>query len=224
VPGYLQRIRRICERNDVLLIADEVMCGSGRTGQYFAHTHDAVLPDIVTLAKGIAGGYMPLAAVVVRQHLFDRLRESGFPYGHTYIGHATACSAGVAVAKAIDDAGLLERTQIMGERFLARLREAFRDHPFIGDIRGRGLFIGLELMQDRTSRAGFADRSNLAAELRLAALEQGLICYPGSIEVDGLTVPHVMLAPPMIVEDPHFDECIEKLSAALGGTLVSAST
>lgn len=218
-PGYLQRIREICNDCDILWIADEIMCGSGRTGRYFAHQHDGVLPDIVTLAKGIGGGYMPLAAVVLRERLFSCLRQPGFVHGHTYIGHAAACAAGLAVMGVIDRRALLDRTTTMGALLLQRLVDAFGDHPHIGDIRGRGLFAGIELVSDRSSRAGFAGRRTLPDELRLAALDAGLVCYPGGINVDGHTVPHVMLAPPMILDECHIEECIDKLKVAIDGAI-----
>lgn len=222
VDGYLRRIRDICDRHEILLIADEIMCGSGRTGRYFAHAHDDVLPDIVTLAKGIGGGYMPLAAVVVRRRVCEPLERAGFVHGHTYIGHAAACAAGVAVADVIDRHDLLARTEEMGARLRSALDDAFGEHPNVGDIRGRGLFVGMELVADRDSRRGFWDAKQLAGELRIAAMDRGLICYPGSIEVDGRTVPHVMLAPPMIVSEADIGECVERLSSTIEGVLPGA--
>jgi len=218
-PGYLQRVRKICDRHNILLIADEIMCGSGRTGTYFAHEHDGIKPDIVTLAKGIGGGYQPLAAAIVGSKVAGHLTNFGFAHGHTYTGHATACAAGVAVQEALDQYGLLEQTRSTGERFLALLRDAFADHPRVGEIRGSGLFIGIELVADTATRAGFADGPGLPDELRLAAMEQGLIVYPGGILVDDLMVPHILLAPPMIAQDRHLLECIDKLSAAISATL-----
>ena len=219
--GYLRRIREICDRYEVLFIADEIMCGSGRTGRYFAHAHDEVLPDIVTLAKGIGGGYMPLAAVVVRQRVYGHLERSGFVHGHTYVGHAAACAAGVAVMGVIERNGLLERTETMGASLRAALEDAFREHPHVGDIRCRGLFAGIELVADRASRRGFVDAGYLPGELRMAALDRGLICYPGGIDVDGRTVPHIMLAPPMIVSESQIGDGIERLAAAIDQTLGS---
>jgi adenosylmethionine-8-amino-7-oxononanoate aminotransferase len=214
-PGYLQRIRDICDNNDILMIADEIMCGSGRTGNYFAHQFDGVTPDIVTVAKGIGGGYQPLAAAVIGSGVASVLTESGFAHGHTYIGHATACAAGVAVQQALDRYDLLQRTQALGERFLSLLRDAFAHHPHVGDVRGRGLFVGIELVHEVATREGFADRRGLPEELRILAMEQGLICYPGGILVNDKTVPHIMLAPPMIAEDRHLLECVDKLTATL---------
>ncbi|MGH8222675.1 MAG: aspartate aminotransferase family protein [Woeseiaceae bacterium] len=217
--GYLQRVREICNRHDVLLVADEIMCGSGRTGRYFAHEHDGALPDLVTLAKGIGGGYQPLAAVVIREHVASAFADTGFAHGHTYIGHASACAAGVAVQQVLDRNGLLERTAVMGAAFLAMLGEAFAEHRRVGEVRGRGLFCGIELVKDRANKEGFANGSGLPDALRLAAMDEGLICYPGGIQVDGHTVPHIMLAPPMLVEERHMAECIDKLRKVLQRTL-----
>ncbi|MDH5215298.1 MAG: aspartate aminotransferase family protein [Gammaproteobacteria bacterium] len=212
-PGYLAQVREICDRHNVLLIADEIMCGSGRSGSYFAHQHDSVVPDMVTLAKGIGGGYQPLAAVVIRQNIAGELHRAGFAHGHTYVGHATACAAGVAVQQVLDRDKLLVRTREMGGIFLSMLRDAFGHHAHVGDIRGRGLFFGIELVRDRETRRGFDNGRQLPDQLRLSAMDEGLICYPGSIEVEGRTVPHIMMAPPMIVEERHFSECIGKLKS-----------
>jgi adenosylmethionine-8-amino-7-oxononanoate aminotransferase len=218
-PGYLAQVREICDRFEILFIADEIMCGSGRTGTFFAHEHDRVRPDIVTLAKGIGGGYQPLAAAVIGSKIASVLRNSGFAHGHTYIGHAAACAAGVAVQDVMDRDNLLERTRMMGERFLALLQSQFSDHPNVGDIRGRGLFIGIELVSDPETKAGFRDRPGLPEGLRVTAMRHGLIVYPGGIIVDGCTVPHIMIAPPMIVEDRHLIECVDKLSAVIRETI-----
>lgn len=218
-PGYLARVREICDQYEVLFVVDEIMCGSGRTGTFFAHERDRVKPDIVTLAKGIGGGYQPLAATIVGSKIATVLCKSGFAHGHTYVGHATACAAGVAVQDVMDRDDLLERTRIMGDRLLSLLEDRFANHPYVGDIRGRGLFIGVELVSNKETKAGFADRSRLPEELRLTAMKHGLIVHPGGILVDGLTVPHIMLAPPMIVEDRHLVECVDKLSATLGETI-----
>ncbi len=208
-PGYLARVREICDRNDVLLIADEIMCGSGRTGDYFAHAYDGVRPDIVTLAKGIGGGYQPLSAVVLGNRIATTLSDSGFSHGHTYIGHATACAAGLAVQKLIDRDDLLCRTRSMGTRLLALLREAVGDHPMVGDIRGRGLFAAIELVRDRESRAGFENGGQLPARLQAAAMDEGLLVYAGGLCVDREFVPHILLAPPMIAEEKHLRSCAE---------------
>jgi adenosylmethionine-8-amino-7-oxononanoate aminotransferase len=223
VAGYFERIREICTANDILLIADEIMCGSGRTGHFFAHRHFNVRPDIVTLAKGIGGGYQPLAAVVLASAVADELENAGFAHGHTYVGHAAACAAGVAVLDVMQRDELLVRTRNLGAVLDSTLRERFASHEFVGDIRSIGLFAGIELVRDRGSKAGFSDRPRLAEELRQAAMEEGLVCYPGSIAIDGKTVPHVMLAPPMIATAGDIEEGIERLSRVIDRVLAVTS-
>lgn len=215
VPAYLARIREICDRHEVLLIADEVMCGSGRTGTYFAHEHDGVVPDMVTLAKGLGGGYQPLAATILSAAIAETLTHAGFTHGHTYVGHPTACAAGVAVQRVLERDDLLTRTGMLGRKLLALLEEAFAGHPQVGDVRGRGLFAAVELVSDRETRAGFENRASLPEELCTAAMAQGLICYPGGLMLEGRMVPHVLLAPPMIATEQELGEGVEKLVSTL---------
>lgn len=214
-PGYLRRIREICDRHDILWVADEIMCGSGRTGTYFAFERDRARPDIATLAKGIGGGYQPLAATLLSGRIAEVLRQSGFAHGHTYIGHPVACAAGLAVQDVLDRDGLLQRTAEYGRRFGEFLQDRFAEHPRVGDLRGRGLFRALELVSDRASRAGFPAAADLPARLMRLAMEAGLICYPGGIRIDDACVPHIMLAPPMILEESHMLECADKLATVL---------
>jgi adenosylmethionine-8-amino-7-oxononanoate aminotransferase len=218
-PGYFERVRDICSRHDVLLIADEVMCGSGRTGRYFAFEHDAFRPDIVTLAKGIGGGYLPLAAAILSETIASTLERSGFAHGHTYIGHPVACAAGLAIQDVIDNEDLLPKAQKLGAVFADMLQHHLGKHARVGDIRYRGLFAGVELVSDRSTRAGFEIAGNMAEQLRLAAMEQRLICYPSSILVDGKTVPHVMLAPPLIAREEDLEEGISRLARSIDQVL-----
>jgi adenosylmethionine-8-amino-7-oxononanoate aminotransferase len=185
--NYFEHIRDICDWHDILLIADEVMCGSGRTGTYFAFEQESFRPDIVTLAKGIAGGYQPLAAALISGRVAAMLTDAGFAHGHTYIGHAAACAAG--------------------------------DHPNVGEIRVRGLFAALEFVSDRASRAGFEDGRSMPDDLRQAAMREGLICYPAAISVDDRTVPHILLAPPMIADQRHLEQGIIKLANTVNRVL-----
>jgi len=218
-PGYLRRIREICDRHDILWIADEIMCGSGRTGTYFAFEHDGERPDIATLAKGIGGGYQPLAATVLSGSIAESLHRYGFAHGHTYIGHPVACAAGLAVQQVLERDQLLARTRSSGRQFEKLLRDRFGNHPNVGDIRGRGLFWALELVSDRSSQRGFAGGGSLPGQLQRAAMGLGLICYPSGIEVDGACVPHIMLAPPMIVEESHMLQATDILAKVLDRVL-----
>uniref|UniRef100_UPI002596377B aspartate aminotransferase family protein n=1 Tax=uncultured Cobetia sp. TaxID=410706 RepID=UPI002596377B len=148
VPGYFRRIREVCDRYGVLLILDEVMCGMGRTGSLFAAEQEGVTADLITIAKGLGAGYQPIGATLVSQRIRDAIANGSgfFQHGHTYIGHATACAAALAVQQTIEARDLLTRVNVLGEGLKARLNERFAHHPHVGDIRGRGLFQGLELV------------------------------------------------------------------------------
>jgi adenosylmethionine-8-amino-7-oxononanoate aminotransferase len=217
--NYFEHIRDICDWHDILLIADEVMCGSGRTGTYFAFEQESFRPDIVTLAKGIAGGYQPLAAALISGRVAAMLTDAGFAHGHTYIGHAAACAAGVAVQEVIERDKLLARTRQMGTSLSELLNDHFADHPNVGEIRVRGLFAALEFVSDRASRAGFEDGRSMPDDLRQAAMREGLICYPAAISVDDRTVPHILLAPPMIADQRHLEQGIIKLANTVNRVL-----
>lgn len=209
--GYLQRVREICDRHGLLLIFDEIMCGSGRTGTFFAHQHEQVRPDIVTLGKGISAGYAPLAATVFAAGVASVLEGSGFAHGHTYVAHPLSCAAGLAVLEVMQRDDLLSRCRRLGLQLGGLLSERFAGHPQVAEVRGRGLFWALELVSDRVTLSGFSQHPGLEARLREAALQRGLIVYPGSINVAGATVPHILLAPPMTSEPRHFEQCAEAL-------------
>jgi adenosylmethionine-8-amino-7-oxononanoate aminotransferase len=223
VPGYFRRIREICDRHGILLILDEVMCGMGRTGYLFACEHDGVRPDILCVAKGLGAGYQPIGAMLCSGAIFDALAEGSgfFQHGHTYIGHPAATAAGLAVVRAIVGRGLVERVREMGEVLDSRLRAAFAQHAHVGDIRGRGLFRGLELVEDRASKAPFEPSRRVAAKVKAAAFEAGLVCYPMSGTIDGRRGDHVLLAPPFIISGAEIDELVEKISRGIGRALAA---
>ena len=216
VPGYFEEIRRICDRHNVLFIADEVMCGSGRCGTFYMHDQEGVLPDLVTIAKGLGGGYQPIGAVICRDFICEALRKdtAAFAHGHTYIGHALACAAGVAIQKCLDG-GVLDSVSGKGLRLLQLLNERFGEHPHVGDIRGRGLFVGIEFVLDRNNRAAFPLEDRIPAKLKKSAMANGVICYPGGGTVDGRRGAHMLLAPPFIAEDTHFEEFADRLDSIL---------
>jgi len=215
--GYFRRIREICDQYDVLLILDEVMCGCGRTGTYFAFEQDDVLPDIVTIAKGIGGGYQALAATICRDTIHQQVVDAHgeFAHGHTYIGHATACVAGVAVQRELDDACLLHNVDERGRQLRSALADAFTEHPHVGDIRGRGLFVGIELVRHRETREPAPFSAGLPGLLKNKAMDAGLICYPGGGGADGRNGAHILLAPPFVYESAHVDELVGKLQTVL---------
>ena len=215
VPGYFKKIREICDRNNILLILDEVMSGSGRSGTYFAFEQDGVVPDIVTIAKGLGGGYQAIGATIVRDFIHDAVIEkfNFFEHGHTYIGHATACAAAMAVSDVLDRDELLANVRTIGAQLQSELQLALGDHPNVGDIRGRGLFIGVELVADRESKAP-ADRS-LSGRIKQVAMDHGLVIYPGGGTADGHAGAHVLLAPPFIYDSSNVDELVTKLQLVL---------
>ena len=221
VPGYLARIREICDRHGVLLILDEVMCGMGRTGHLFACAEDGVAPDMLTIAKGLGAGYQPIGALLVQGRIHDAIAAGSgfFQHGHTYMGHALAAAGAGAVLRAIHDRGLLGRVRQMGERLDQALRDRLGAHPHVGDIRGRGLFRGVELVADRATKAPFDPARRLHARVKAAALEAGLICYPMGGTLDGTAGDHILLAPPFIITDAQIDELTEKLSRAVDRAL-----
>ncbi len=217
VDGYYQRVREICDQYGVLLILDEVMCGMGRTGHLFACDHDGVAPDILCIAKGLGAGYQPIGAMLCSGKIYDAIRNGSgfFQHGHTYIGHPVATAASLAVVTELTERDLPARAGVMGEKVQSALEAAFGQHPNVGDIRGRGLFRGVELVADRDSKTPFDPALGVAAKIKKAAVAEGLICYPMSGTRDGKRGDHVLLAPPFIIEDGQIDEMVNKLSKAV---------
>jgi hypothetical protein len=223
VPGYFRRIRDICDRYGVLLILDEVMCGMGRTGSLFACEQEGIRPDLVCIAKGLGAGYQPIGAVMVSDHIYEAVRSGSgfFQHGHTYLGHPIACAASLAVQRVIEEDGLLERVRRMGAVLNDALIERFGNHRHVGDIRGRGLFRGIELVEDRSTKRPFDPGLKLHARIKAEAMQRGLICYPGGGTVDGKFGDHVLLAPPFIVEKQHIEQIVDRLGGAIDAALQS---
>jgi adenosylmethionine-8-amino-7-oxononanoate aminotransferase len=217
-PGYAQRVREICSRHGVLLIADEVMCGAGRTGTWRALEQDGVVPDIMAVAKGLAGGYLPLGATVYSRAIAAVLEaaDGGPLTGHTFSGHTAACAAGVAVQTIIERDRLLERVRAAGAQFQPALREALARYEAVGDVRGRGFLIGVELVADRATRAPYPAERALAETIGRCAFEDGLICYASGGNVDGVEGDTILLAPPFIATDAELEEIIERFARAVG--------
>jgi adenosylmethionine-8-amino-7-oxononanoate aminotransferase len=223
VPGYLARIRDICTRHGVLLILDEVMCGMGRTGHLFACAEDGVTPDMITIAKGLGAGYQPIGALLVQGRIYDAIAAGSgfFQHGHTYMGHAMAAAAANAVLDEIAAEDLLTRVQVQGARLDAALRATLGQHPHVGDIRGRGLFRGVELVADRETKTPFDPARKLHARIKAEAFAAGLICYPMGGTLDGQRGDHVLLAPPFIISDAEVDELVAKLALAIDRALAA---
>jgi adenosylmethionine-8-amino-7-oxononanoate aminotransferase len=220
-PGYFRRIREICDRHGVLLIADEVMCGMGRCGSLFAIADEGVTPDIITIAKGLGAGFQPIGAMMASGRVADALRQGSglLQHGHTYMSHAVACAGALAVLDVIEEEQLLGAVQRQGAALDAALRAAFGDHPHIGDIRGRGLFRTLEIVRDRDSKAPFDPALKLAARIKAEAQARGLICYPSSGTADGVAGDHVLLAPPFTISDEEIAQLVSMLRGTLSAVL-----
>ena len=221
VPGYFKRVREICDRHGVLLVLDEVMCGMGRCGTLWAFEDEGIVPDMVTIAKGLGAGYQPIGALIVAKTIYDAIvAGSGFfQHGTTYLGHAAACAGALAVQRRLRHDGVLARVKPMGELLEQALRSRFAEHPQVGDIRGRGLFWALELVQDRAAKRPFDPGRRLHARIKQAALDAGLLCYPMGGTLDGVQGDHVLLAPPFIIEPPQIGEILDKLERALRAAL-----
>ena len=221
VGDYLKQVRSICDRHGVLMILDEVMSGAGRTGTFLACDQDGVVPDIVTLGKGLGGGYQPIGAVVCTDEVYDTVaRGSGaLKHGQTYNAHPVGCAASLAVQRVIRQEALMERVQIAGTRLMTLLRDRFGDHPNVGDIRGRGLFQAIELVADRSTKAPFVPELALHQRAKADAFERGLLIYPSGGTIDGRLGDHILLAPPYNVTDDELDMIVSLLSETLDAIL-----
>ena len=217
VQGYFKRIEEICQKYGVLLILDEVMCGMGRTGYLYAAEADNISPDILCIAKGLGAGYQPIGAMLCTKKIYDVIGGGTgfFQHGHTYMGHPVACAAGLAVVQAIIDRDLLKSVKQRSAQLLNELKIMFKTHSNVGDIRGRGLFIGLELVEDRDTKKPFEPSLKIAANIKRTAFEAGLICYPMSGTRDGKWGDHILLAPPFVIDEKQVVELVEKVAVSL---------
>jgi adenosylmethionine-8-amino-7-oxononanoate aminotransferase len=217
VPGYFKRVREICDRHGILLILDEVMCGMGRTGTLHACEQEGIAPDIMAIAKGLGGGYMPIGAMLLNDKIFKTIADGSgvFQHSHTYTGHPLACAAALAVQRVIRRGNLLENVRTQGAYFARRLQERFSNHPFVGDVRGRGLFQGLELVADRGTKEPFDPQRKLHARIKREAMARGLMVYPMGGTMDGTRGDHVLLAPPFIIDSGAIDAIVERLGDAI---------
>lgn len=222
-PGYYTRIREICDKYGVLLILDEVMCGMGRTGHLFACNADDVVPDILCVAKGLGAGYQPIGAMLCSKKIYDIIAQGTgfFQHGHTYLGHPVAAAAALAVVQEMLDNDLIAQVNARGAYLETQLRRRFGQHAHVGDIRGRGLFWGVELVADRPTKTPFDPSLGLAGKLKKAAFAEGLICYPMPGTRDGRVGDHILLAPPFIASEAELDHALEMLSTALDKVLAT---
>ncbi|MEM5385723.1 aspartate aminotransferase family protein [Paraburkholderia phymatum] len=223
VREYFRKIRAVCDRYGVLLILDEIMSGMGRTGHLFACEEDGVSPDLLTIAKGLGAGYQPIGATLVSDRIYDAITEGSgfFQHGHTYIGHATACAAALEVQRVIADEHLLDNVKARGEQLRSLLREQYAQHPYVGDIRGRGLFVGVEMVKDRATKTPFDAKLKLHAAIKREAFQRGLMVYPMGGTVDGKIGDHVLLAPPFICTPGDIEQIVGRLKDAIEGALAA---
>jgi adenosylmethionine-8-amino-7-oxononanoate aminotransferase len=225
VPRYFRRVREVCDRHGVLLILDEVMCGMGRTGTLHACEQEGIAPDLMAIAKGLGGGYAPIGALLMQERIFDAVAEGSgaFQHSHTYMGHPLACAAALAVQRVIHRDGLLANVRAQGGALARRLKERFGNHPFVGDVRGRGLFQGVELVADRGSKEPFAPEHKLHARVKAEAMARCLMVYPMGGTVDGVRGDHVLLAPPFIIDESIVDTIVERLGDAIDAATMHCS-
>ncbi|WP_175819366.1 aspartate aminotransferase family protein [Burkholderia sp. BCC0419] len=224
VRTYLKKIRAVCDKYGVLLILDEIMSGMGRTGYLFACDEDGVAPDLLTIAKGLGAGYQPIGATLVSDRIYRTIVDGSgfFQHGHTYLGHATACAAALEVQRVIAEDKLLDNVKARGEQLRASLREHYGAHPHVGDVRGRGLFVGVELVRDRDTKVTFDPALKLHAAVKREAMQRGLMVYPMGGTIDGVHGDHILIAPPFVCTAQQIDTIVERLSGAIGAALASA--
>jgi len=217
VPGYFKRVREVCDRYGVLLILDEVMSGMGRTGTLHACEQEGIAPDLMAIAKGLGGGFAPIGAMLVSKPVFDAVSAASgaFPHSQTYVGHPLACAAGLAVQTVIQRDNLLANVQKQGAYLERRLSERFGNHHHVGDLRGRGLFRGVEIVEDRASKKPFDPALKLHARLKQTAMDHGLMIYPMGGTDEGKAGDHILLAPPFIVTERDVDEIVDILGVVI---------
>lgn len=217
VPGYLRAVREVCDRHDVLLILDEVMAGMGRTGHMFAYLEDGIVPDIVCVGKGLAAGYQPIAAMLVCADIHEAIGAGTgvLGNGQTHVNHPLACAVALEVQRVIEEDKLLEAVHKRGRQLRAQLTERLADVEIVGDVRGRGLFLGVEFVADRDTKAPLADGPAFAAQLKREALRRGLLIYPGSGTADGVRGNHVLFAPPFIASYGEIEEMVSRFEAVV---------
>ena len=223
VDGYFKTIREICDHHGILLILDEVMCGMGRTGTLFAYEQEAIAPDIVCIAKGLGAGYQPIGATICTDKIYAAIKNGSgfFQHGHTYLGHPMAAAAANAVLDVLLDDNILENVNVLGHQFKHALDAKFGQHTHVGDIRGRGLFYGLELVEERETKEPFSSSYYIARKIKAIAKKRGLLCYPMSGTVDGKIGDHILLAPPYIINEAEINELIGLLADSLEEALQS---
>ena len=216
-PGYMERLREICDRFDLLLIADEVITGFGRTGRAFASQHFGMVPDLITFGKGVSSGYAPLGGVIIHQRVLDRFEKSDASSvftGYTYSGHAVSCAAGLEVLRLLKEQELIERSAREGEAFLASAREKLRS-GIVGDVRGKGLFAAVEFVEDRATKKPFPAERKIQQKVVAAAMKRDLMIRGETGLVDGEQGDHILLAPHFISDRSVLTDILDRLADAI---------
>jgi len=221
VPGYLARIKAVCERYGVLVLLDEVMAGLGRTGQHYAYVEDEMVPDLLAVGKGLAAGYLPISALMVSQEIHDTLGAGSgvLQNGQTHVNHPLACAAALEVQRTIVEEDLLTNVRARGEQLRRELAQRFADTGSVGDIRGRGLFVGVEFVADRATKAPSTGGGALSAAIKREGFRQGLLLYPGYGTVDGKLGNHVLFAPPFISTESDISEMVDRFGRVIDACL-----
>ena len=217
VSGYFKRVREICDKYNVLLILDEVMCGMGRTGSLFACDEEDVIPDILTIAKGLGAGYQPIGAMICQNFIYDAIANGSgfFQHGHTYLGHPVACAASLSVLNKLVNENFSSQVKEKGQYLQKNLEMHLGQNQYVGDIRGRGLFRGIEIVKNRSTKEPFQKKLNIAGKIKREALDIGLICYPMQGTVDGSKGDHILIAPPFIINESEINEISTKLKSTI---------
>ena len=217
VSGYFKRIREICDKYNVLLILDEVMCGMGRTGSLFACDEEDVIHDILTIAKGLGAGYQPIGAMICQNFIYDAIANGSgfFQHGHTYLGHPVACAASLSVLNKLVNENFSSQVKEKGQYLQKNLEMHLGQNQYVGDIRGRGLFRGIEIVKNRSTKEPFQKKLNIAGKIKKQALDIGLICYPMQGTVDGSKGDHILIAPPFIINEDEINELSTKLKSTI---------
>jgi adenosylmethionine-8-amino-7-oxononanoate aminotransferase len=218
--GYWLAIRALCDRYGILLHLDEVMCGMGRTGTYFAFEQEGIKPDIVTVGKGLGGGYQPISAMLVNEKILNVLRQgtSSFNHGHTFQAHPVGCATALKVQQIIKRDRLVERCAEQGAKLEKMLHDVFGDAEFVADIRGRGLLKCLEFMLDPMTKTPFPQETAFGTKFQLATFDSGVAIYPGAGTVDGFVGDHVLVAPPYTVSDKELAITVSTMKKAYDRT------
>jgi len=217
VATYLRRVKAVCERYGVLLILDEVMAGMGRTGYAFAYHEDDVVPDVCAIGKGLAAGYQPISAILWSPAVHAAIAGGSGVWrnGQTHVNHPIACAAALEVQRVIEEEGLLATVRARGATLRALLADRFGDDERVGDVRGRGLFVGVELVEDRESKAPCAGGDALTGAIKSCCLARGLLTYPSSGTVDGTLGAHVLFAPPFVATESELEEMVDRFASGL---------